>query len=265
MTIARDAGVEFEFEAAVNRIDVDGNCARGITMDDGRRLPADAVVANADLPYVYHNLLPEHDIADQMAHKQFSCSVIIFFWGIDKTYPILGPHTLFLADDYRENFESITHRQELPGNPSLYVHAPARLDTSMAPQGQDTLIAIVPVGHLHEGTEQDWESIRDRARRAVFKRLSTLGITDLEAHIKFEVNYTPLSWRKRYNLMNGSTHGLSHTLTQLGYFRPHNQHHRYQSLFFVGASTHPGTGVPTALISGHHAADRVMAQLAARS
>jgi len=81
--------------------------------------------------------------------------------------------------------------------------------------------------------------IRDRARQAVFKRLALLGITDLEAHIKFEVNYTPLSWRKRYNLVKGSTHGLCHTLTQLGYFRPHNRHPRYHNLYFVGASTHP--------------------------
>ena len=70
-------------------------------------------------------------------------------------------------------------------------------------------------------------------------------MTDFEAHIKFEETYTPLSWRKRYNLMNGSTHGLSHTLTQMAYFRPSNRLPRYQNLYFVGASTHPGTGVPS--------------------
>ncbi len=76
-----------------------------------------------------------------------------------------------------------------------------------------------------------------------------IGITDLDQHIKFEVSFNPLSWRKRYNLMKGSTHGLSHNLMQLGYFRPHNRHPRYHNLYFVGASTHPGTGVPTALVS----------------
>jgi phytoene dehydrogenase-like protein len=91
--------------------------------------------------------------------------------------------------------------------------------------------------------------------------LKTLGITDLEEHLKFEVNYTPLSWRKRYNLMKGSTHGLSHNWTQLGYFRPHNRHSRYHNLYFVGASTHPGTGVPTALVSGRLAAARMLDEL----
>jgi phytoene dehydrogenase-like protein len=113
------------------------------------------------------------------------------------------------------------------------------------------------VGHLDEQNEQDWRNIRDEARQAVFRRLATLGITDLEAHLKFEVNYTPLSWRKRYNLMKGSTHGLCHNLTQLGYLRPQNRHPRYHNLYFVGASTHPGTGIPTALVCGRLVANRV--------
>jgi len=130
--------------------------------------------------------------------------------------------------------------------------------------GEDTIIAIVPVGHMSENGEQDWAAMRDEARGHVFRRLRTLGITDLESHIKFEVNYTPLSWRKRYNLVKGSTHGLSHTLTQLAYFRPHNRHPRYHNLYFVGASTHPGTGMPTAMVSGRFAAERIMDDLQIR-
>ena len=255
---AREAGVEFVFEAAVARIDVHEKTAKGVILDDGKRLDADIIVANADLPYVYNSLLPDKSEADRLANKEFSCSVISFFWGVDKTYPQLGPHTLFLADDYEENFHSIFKHFTLPDNPSLYIHAPQRLDPSAAPEGQDTLIGIVPVGHLDETHEQDWVKIRDEARKAVFARLAILGITDLQQHIKFEVNYTPLSWRKRYNLMKGATHGLSHTLTQLGYFRPHNRHPDYENMYFVGASTHPGTGIPTALISARLVAKRIM-------
>jgi hypothetical protein len=76
--------------------------------------------------------------------------------------------------------------------------------------------------------------------------------------LKFETSYNPLSWRKRYNLMKGSTHGLCHTLAQLAYFRPHNRHANYHNLYFVGASTHPGTGVPTALVSARLTAERVL-------
>jgi phytoene desaturase len=255
--LARQAGVEFSFSSPVERIEVKARHARGVLLAGGARLEADLVLANADLPYVYQDLLPQDGMVKALSHKRFSCSVISFFWGVDKAYPGLAPHTLFLADDYRENFESIDRDLSLPANPSLYVHAPARLDPSMAPPDEDTLTAIVPVGHLSENGDQNWVELRDQARLQVFRRLHALGITDLERHIKFEETYTPPAWRKRYNLVKGSTHGLSHRLTQMAYFRPSNRHPRYQNLYFVGASTHPGTGVPTALVSGRLVAERM--------
>ena len=260
--LARSAGVTFEFDASVAQIDVNGSQARGVVLTDGRHLTADAILANADLPYVYKDLLPNDSESRRLERKRFSCSVISFFWGLDKPFEKLPAHTLFLADDYRDNFKSIIRDLDLPTNPCLYVHAPARLDPSMAPEGQDTVIGIVPVGHMSGNGGQDWAKIRDEARQHIFRRLRTVGITDLEDHIKFEVNYTPLSWRKRYNLMKGSTHGLCHNLTQLGYFRPHNKHSRYHNLYFVGASTHPGTGMPTAMVSGRLAAERMIDEMA---
>ena len=258
MDLARTAGVEFIFDTSIQRIDTHEGRARGVILSDDQHMEADAIIANADLPYVYQELLPDKELAKPLKRKRFSCSVISFFWGLDKTYEKLGPHTLFLASDYRENFESIIHDLDLPVNPSLYVHAPARLDPAMSPPGQDTLTAIVPVGHLSENGEQDWGRLRDLAREQVFRRLATLGIDDLEAHIKFETTFTPLAWRKRYNLMKGSTHGLCHNISQLGYFRPANRHPRYHNLYFTGASTHPGTGMPTAMVSGRLCAQRLL-------
>jgi phytoene desaturase len=262
MELARKVGVTFEFEATVERIETTETAARGVALADGRFLSADIVIADADLPYVYKELLPQDGTTERLEHKRFSCSTINFFWGVDKLYLMLGPHTLFLGDgNYRENFESVVRGSACAEHPNLYVHAPARLDPSMAPAGQDTLIAIVPVSHMRDGVEQDWEKIQAQARQGALDRLATLGITDLESHIKFEMTYTPLSWHKHYNLMNGSTHGLCHNLLQLGYFRPHNRHARYHNLYFVGASTHPGTGIPNALVSARLAAQRVMDDL----
>jgi phytoene desaturase len=257
MDIAREAGVEFFFDAEVDHILVSGDQVTGVHFIGGETLKADTILANADLPFVYRELLPDDQEASRLNNKKYSCSVISLFWGLDKRYPQLPPHTLFLADDYRENFQSISDELTLPANPSLYIHAPARLDASMAPVGQDTLTAIVPVGHISEGGGQNWGVLRNRAREQVFKRLALLGITDLREHIKFESSYTPLSWRKRYNLAKGSTHGLSHNLTQLAYFRPSNRHSRYRNLYFAGASTRPGTGLPTAMISGRLTAERI--------
>ena len=261
MSIARLAGVEFFFDTTVEQIKVNGRFTKGLALEHNQHINPDIILANADLPYVYQDLLPRDKLADRLMHKKYSCSVISFFWGVDKVYHELGPHTLFLADDYRENFTSIVKQLDLPANPSLYIHAPTRLDPSMAPNNQDTLIAIIPVGHLSDRKKQDWEKLTDRARSHVFRRLAQIGITDLEAHLKFETSFTPLSWNKRYNLLRGSTHGLSHNLTQLAYFRPSNRHPKYRNLYFVGASTHPGTGLPTAMISGRLVAQRILDEL----
>jgi phytoene desaturase len=261
MSLARDAGVEFAFDTTVERIIVKDNHVKELILEHDIRSMADVVLANADLPYVYQDLLPKDNLAERLSRKHYSCSVISFFWGVDKPYHVLGPHTLFLADDYRANFDTIINDLGLPANPSLYIHAPTQLDPSMAPYGEDTLIAVVPVGHLSEDGDQDWDVLTDQARGHVFRRLALMGITDLEAHIKFEISFTPLSWGKRYNLVKGSTHGLSHNLTQLAYFRPPNRHPRYHNLYFVGASTHPGTGIPTAMISARLVAKRIMDEL----
>jgi phytoene desaturase len=262
--LAQEAGVEFLFHSAVQRIEVNATRASGVVLEDGAHLDADLILANADLPYIYHELLPQDGSFRPLSRKEFSCSAISFFWGVDKSYGQLGPHTLFLADDIRQNFKSIHRDLGLPANPSLYIHAPVRLDPAMAPAGHDTLIAIVPVGHLSEAGNQDWDELRDQARQHVFRRLRTLHVTDLESHIKFEFTCAPPMWKARYNLMKGSTHGLSHKLTQMAYFRPSNRHRRYRNLYFVGASTHPGTGVPTAMASGRLVSQRIVEELGPR-
>jgi phytoene desaturase len=258
MQIARQAGVTFTFKTAVKHIEVSGARVKGVVLENGQRLEADAVLANADLPYVYQDLLPWDAQAEPLARKRYSCSAISFFWGIDRDYTALGPHTLFLADDYRANFDQISNYLTIPDNASLYIHAPARLDPAMAPPGGDTLIAVVPVGHMNEHEDYEWQTLMTQARQVVLRRLALLGICDLERHIKFETCFTPLWWHKRYNLVRGATHGLSHNVMQLGYFRPTNRHPRYHNLYFVGASTHPGTGMPTALISARLTACRML-------
>ncbi|HUS84848.1 MAG TPA: phytoene desaturase family protein [Anaerolineales bacterium] len=257
---AAAAGVRVHLNTPVQRIDVSEGRAIGVTLEDGESLKADIVLANADLPYVYDALLPQDGTAAKLARKRYSCSTISFFWGLDRTFPQLEPHMLFLSEDYLGGFRAL-QEGGLSDKPNLYIHTPTRLDPSLAPPDCDSLIGIVPVGHLGVNPEGDLQALRDQARDAVFERLASVGIHDVSEHIKFEVCYTPCSWRKRYNLLKGATHGLSHTLTQMAYMRPHNRHARFQNLYFVGASTHPGTGIPNALISARLAAERIIDDL----
>jgi phytoene desaturase len=212
-------------------------------------------VANADLPYVYQNLLPDASMARRMDRLDYTCSAFTFYWALDRVYPQLGTHNVFLANDYRASFDAIFHDRTLPAEPSTYVHAPARVDPSAAPAGRDTLMALVPVGHLD--ARQDLEVLRARARAAVLKNLERLGIRDLEQHLLFEQCYTPRTWAGLFNLCRGSAFGLSHGVWQVGYFRPHNRHAHYSNLYFVGASTHPGGGLPMVMESARLTAVRI--------
>ena len=259
--IAERWGVQFLYNTPVERINVAGKQATGITLADGRQMQADIVVANADLSYVYRHLLPDARPAKRLARKKYTCSTLMFYWGVDKQYPQLGTHNLFMADDYRQSFTSIIKDCTLPDDPSVYVHTPVRIDPSLAPAGHDSLVAVVPVGHLDDNAAQNWDAIRQRGREAVLRRLAEIGISDLGHHIKFEMSYTPRDWQSRYNLVKGSTHGLSHNLMQMGYLRPRNRHRRYRNLYFVGASNHPGTGLPTVLVSARLVTERILAEV----
>jgi phytoene desaturase len=263
--IARAKGVRFIFNAPVQQITVNGAQATGVILDDGTRLTADVVVANADLPYVYRRLLgagAEHDQAEarRLEHMKYTSSAIMFYWGVDRVFPQLETHNVFLSGDYQGSFECIFAEHSLPSQPSFYVHAPARVDPAAAPAGQDTLFVLVPVGHLDEQQPQDWEALRDRARAAVLQRLAKQGIVGLADHIKFEESFTPHDWQNRYHLEKGAGFGLSHDFWQVGYLRPHNRHARYHNLYFVGSSTHPGTGLPMVLISARLVVERILAE-----
>jgi phytoene desaturase len=257
-SIATALGVEFIYNAPVKQIEVAGDRATAVRLEDGRRLAADLIVANADLPYVYDRLLPDRPEAERLARLKYTCSMLMFYWGVDKVYAQLGAHNVFLAGDYRASFDRIFRDHTLPDEPSLYVHAPARVDPSAAPAGQDTLTVLVPVGHLADDPVQDWDALRERARAATLGRLAGIGITDLAQHIKFEISYTARDWQRLYNLAKGAAFGLSHDFRQVGYLRPHNRHARYRNLYFVGASTHPGTGLPIVLFSARLTVERIL-------
>lgn len=256
--IAEKWGVRFLYNAPVQQINVDGRQATGVTLAGGRQIRADIVVANADLPYVYRHLLPDDGTTGRLEGKKYGCSALTFYWGLDKQYPQLGPHNLFVAGDYRQSFDAIFRDLTLSADPSFYVHAPVRVDPSLAPEGQDTLMVAIPVGHINDTALQDWAAIQTRARQVVLQRLAEIGISDLDERIKFEVSYTPRDWQRQYNLVKGASHGLGHNLTQMGYLRPRNRHDRYRNLYFVGASTHPGTGLPTVLVSAGLTTQRIL-------
>lgn len=259
MAKAAGLGVSFHFANPVRQIRVSGGRATGVILSDGTEAKADVIVANADLPYVYRELLPGGCKTRRIERMKYSCSALVLHWALDKQYPQLGHHSTFLADSFREGLDKIFRDKSMGEDPCFYIHAPVRTDPSAAPDGCDTLSVAVGVGHLDPRHPQNWDLITDKARSAVFRKLKKIGIEDIEEHIKFEIVTTPETWVEALNISRGSVFGsLGHNILQMGWFRPHNRDRRYKNLYFTGGSTHPGNGIPMVLLSARLVSERII-------
>ena len=256
---AQEYGAHFHYNSSVTKIILNGERAEGIILNGGTEIRAGVIVSNADLPYVYRELLPISKRSKRIDRMKYACSAIVFHWGLDKRYPQFSHHTVFLSDNYKHGLEHIFKEKTISDTPSFYIHSPVGTDPTAAPPGQDTFSVIIPAGHVDEHFEQDWTKLKSKARQAVINRLKALGLDDFEKHIKFEICYTPNTWKNIYNLSKGSVFGsLGHNIFQMGYFRPHNRHDRYKNFYFTGGSTHPGNGIPLVLLSAKLVSERIL-------
>jgi phytoene desaturase (3,4-didehydrolycopene-forming) len=278
VNIGKRSGVEYMFDTPISSITLsaDGKRATGISFKDDTKAPltADLVICNADLTYAYNNLLPTTTYGKSLESRKASCSSISFYWALDRQFPELSAHNIFLAEDYKESFDSIFKKHLIPDQPSFYVNVPSRVDDSAAPPGCDSIVILVPVGHLsgphpdsHKGSEhstgttQDWPAMIASARQTVLSILEQRLHVSLAAHIIDEVVNTPPSWKDTFNLDRGAILGLSHSFFNVLSFRPKTKHASIEDLYFVGASTHPGTGVPIVLAGAKLISDEILDKL----
>ena len=258
LEIAGEHGAQLQLDAPVAGIQTEKNRVRGIVLEDGSFHEGDAVVSNADVPFVYKHLLPESRKAASLQKLNYSCSAVVFHWGMKKAYPGMTQHTVYVADRHRESCRTIFRDHDFAEAPSIYVHSPVRSDPSAAPAGQDSITAIIHTGNLSGGKPFEWEKVKQIARDSIINRFEKEGLTDFRSNIKFELAFTPDMWESVFNLTHGGTFGsVGHNIMQMGFMRPANHHKKYRNLFFVGGSTLPGSGMPLALISARLATERV--------
>jgi phytoene desaturase (3,4-didehydrolycopene-forming) len=190
--------------------------------------------------------------------------------SLNRVVPELNTHNVFLADEYQDSFDDIFKRQQIPKEPSFYVNVPSRIDKTAAPSGKDAVVVLVPCGHLMEGETsrglqprdtQDWEAMVSKARAAVIDTVrQRTGVNLKEVIVKESIN-TPASWKERFNLDKGAILGLSHSFFNVLSFRPKTRHPSIKDLYFVGASTHPGTGVPIVLAGSKITTTQILTDL----
>ncbi|EMC97867.1 hypothetical protein BAUCODRAFT_120791 [Baudoinia panamericana UAMH 10762] len=332
--IGKREGVEYRLNTPVKRIVLDdsGTKALGVELEDGEQIPAHVIVNNSDLVYAYNNLIaPSTDkrtpFAETLARRPASCSSISFYWGLSESVPQLEAHNIFLADEYKESFDSIFKKHLIPDQPSFYVNVPTKVDASAAPKGRETVVVLVPVGHLIDApfsqsdgqanghvvsndksaangdikavspptqtgvsptTHQDWPAMIALARKTILSTIRARTGVDLEPLIVHEQTNDPMTWKEKFNLDKGSILGLSHSFFNVLCFRPSTRARRgndwldaklgggvvgrvgellsdivrtdrdIKGLYMVGASAHPGTGVPICLAGGKLVAEQVL-------
>jgi phytoene desaturase len=252
-------GVKIHTSKEVMQILTQGRRAIGVVLPGNVNVTADLVVSAMDLPHAYNNLLPASLMRRRLKLMRYSCSAMVFHWGVCRQYPQLDHHTIFLADTYRAGMKEIFRKKGVGDDPCFYVHAPVRTDPTAAPEGCDAISVIVAVGHHNPSNTADWEAITARVREAVLQKLIRAGLTDLREQIRFEMVFTPPQWEEWVHVAKGAVFGsLAHSITQMGWFRPQNRHRHFQNLYFTGGSTHPGNGVPMVLMSAKLVAERIV-------
>lgn len=283
--IAEDLGATFQYDAEVDRIAHARDRVTGVTLRDGRSIGADTVIVNADLPYAYRTLLDEGRTWRRLKNQRYTNSCFMYYWGVkDADLSPLTHHNAFLGEHImKECADTIFKDYGVPEEPSFYVNIPSRTDPAMvpgnaadagggsvpdgratdagavgaAPNDAAALTVLVPVGYIDEKHPQNWEAEMDRVREFVFDRMAAVG-ADVRGKVLFEKTIGPEDYRSVWNLARGAAFGLGHKLTQMGYLRPHNRHKRLGNLYFVGASTHPGTGVPLVMVSAKLVEERMV-------
>jgi phytoene desaturase len=254
--LAKELGVRFHMNSPVEKVVVIKGRARGIRVN-GREREAEAVLANADLPYVYRDLLGGAADSDFKHRKRenlkYTASAFMLYLGVDKKLDMLH-HNFYLSSQYKENFDAIFNNGELPEDPSFYAVVPSKTEASMAPEGMDALFVLVPVPHLNG--KVDWERDGDAFKEKVYGLLEERCGLDRSSVI-YETVKTPLDWRDDYSLEEGAAFGIGHGIFQVGYFRPPMVSPGIDGMYFVGASTRPGTGVPLVTIGARLVAERI--------
>jgi len=244
-------GIPIHYNAPVVNIRIENNKAVGVELQDGRFMPADIVVSNADTAWTYKHLVaPQHrrHWTDRKIDKgRYSMGLFVWYFGTDRQYADVPHHMMVLGPRYKELLTDIFKHHTLAEDFSLYLHRPTATDPSLAPAGCDTFYVLSPVPHLDSGT--DWASHAEIYRSKIQEALEASVLPELSKHIVSSKMMTPQDFKDRLWSYKGAGFGLEPLLLQSAWFRPHNRSEDVQGLYVVGAGTHPGAGVPGVLMS----------------
>lgn len=247
---ASDLGVTFHYNTRVTGIVTSHNKVRAVRLASGKEITTDIALFNADFGHTLSTVLtPEQrgPYTDRKLGKfHYSCSTFMLYLGVDKQYPDLAHHQLYLSEHIRSKEQPYVDDSALDDvDPSFYVCNPTIINPSSAPAGHSTLFVLVPIPNTDHGV--DWEAHKQRYRDLIVARMPMLGYHDIAEHIVSETCYVAETWRDEFDAYKGAVFNLGHNWGQLGPLRPHIRADWLPGLYFVGGAVHPGSGLLTIL------------------
>ena len=241
-------GVIFRWNSRVESILPEKNLASGVLLKSGEFIPASTVVANADPGYVLSKMLPgRYGLPHAITKKKYSMGLFVWYFSTRRVYADVAHHTILFGNTYREVLRKIFDTRELPDDLSIYLHRPTATDTGYAPKGHDSFYALVPVPNLQ--ADIDWETTEMAFKALLQSELEKRILPGLSAAIVDEFCVTPRYFESQLLAPQGSGFSIQPTLMQSAAFRFPNQSPDLKNLYFVGAGTHPGAGVPGVVTS----------------
>ncbi len=261
--LVKDMGGEIRVSTPVQQILIQDKVAYGVKLEGGEVLKADVIVCNADLPYAYKKLIEPKDRPKvkeaQMDKLKQASSALLFYWGVNDEMKDMLHHNVYFSKDFRGNLDQIFHENKLPTDPAFYIYIPTKTDPKLAPKGRHAVYILVPVPNLDAGI--NWDTATEKIKKRVLERMKKIYKVDIAEKIESEAIFSPQDFETRFNLTDGTAFGLSHHFFQSGYFRPSNKARGIERLYFAGASTYPGSGVPMVTLSGKLVAERIAKEL----
>jgi phytoene desaturase len=257
--VIQEDGGRIHLNTPVKQLQVKDRTAKGVLLENGRSIEADQVIINPDFAWAMSSIVKPEDrkkYTDARLKKmEYSCSTFMLYLGVNRKYDI-PHHNVIFAQSYRDNVDEIVRTKTLPRDPSVYIQNASITDPTLAPAGKSAIYVLVPIANQTSGI--DWAKEKKGFRDLVIRIIQDkTELKDLEQHIEVEKVITPADWQHEYNIYNGATFNLSHKITQMLSFRPHNRFEEFRNCYLVGGGTHPGSGLPTIYQSGRIAAGMI--------
>jgi phytoene desaturase len=260
LELCKESGVEFIFNTKVKKITLGNNRVSGIEYQNENKETMvedfDLVISNADVNSTYKNLLGDttSSAAKRYDSLEPSLSAIVFYWGVEGSYPELETHNIIFSTDYRKEFDEIFEMKKCPTDPTIYIYISSKSNNSDAPDGYENWFVLVNAPYI---SGQYWKEEINLTRERVIKKINSFLKIDLNTLIIEEEVLTPEKIESQTGSRLGSIYGISSNSRSAAFLRQQNKSKKYKGLYFCGGSAHPGGGIPLVLLSGKLAAEEI--------